>query len=246
MAYMIFDTETTGLDKPFCYDIGYIIFSDEHEELARRHFIVEQTWHNLPLFESAYYAQKRPQYVQLMRSRKATMDKYGYIMRNMKKDIREYNVTCAYAYNSDFDEKVFNFNCDWYKCNNPFDTIPIHDIWGYASQFITNCKAYKPFCEEHEYFTDKGNYSGNAETVFRYLTKDTSFEEAHVGLYDCEIEAQILQYCFNMGAKMDTDYPVTRILNRSRDYIVKINGEIIHVGKYTKKYIRGDVYNFTE
>ena len=154
MAHMVFDTETTGLDKPFCYDVGYAIYDDDGLELARRHFVIEQVWHNLPLFESAYYHEKRPLYVNLMRSKKAIMDKWGYVMLAMKRDIREYNVTAAYAYNADFDDKVFTFNCDWFKTGNPLENIPIFDIWGYVSQFITNTKEYQAFCEANQYFTD--------------------------------------------------------------------------------------------
>ena len=247
MAHMVFDTETTGLDKPFCYDVGYIIYNDNGTELARRHFVIEQVWHNLPLFESAYYHEKRPLYVNLMRSKKATMDKWGYVMLAMKRDIREYNVTAAYAYNADFDDKVFTFNCDWFKCNNPLENIPIFDIWGYVSQFISNSKEYQAFCEANQYFTDTGNYKASAEVVFRYLMQDISFEEAHMGLKDVEIEAQILHHCFDIGAEKETEYKVVKVLPRliEKPFTVKVNGEIVYKDKYIKKYVRDGLYSFT-
>lgn len=248
MNYMVFDTETTSLDKPFCYDVGYAIFNDEGAELLRRHFVIEQTWHNLPLFESAYYKEKRPLYIALMRSKKAVMDKWGYVMRTMHRDIIQYKVVSAYAYNSDFDDKVFSFNCDWFKCNNPLEDIPVHDIWGYASQFITNTQEYKNFCEEHQYFTDTGNYKASAEIVYRYISGKNNFDEAHMGAMDVDIEAIILQECFNRGAERDKDYKVNKILPRPRltPYTIKINGQIVHQGEYVKKYVRDGMYSFTE
>ena len=64
MNICVFDTETTSLEKPFCYNIGYLIIDiDTSTTLARRSYVVEQVWHNLPLFETAYYANKRPLYV---------------------------------------------------------------------------------------------------------------------------------------------------------------------------------------
>ena len=248
MSYMVLDTETTSLDKPFCYDIGYAIFNTNDELVERRHFIVEQIWHNLPLFESAYYKDKRAVYVQMLRARKVVMDKWGYIMRQCARDIRQHGVTDVYAYNSDFDDKVSNFNCDWFKCINPFETLPIHDIWGYASQYITNEDDYKAFCESNEYFTDTGNYKGSAEVVFRYLTNDTDFTEAHMGAYDVDIEAIILQYCFEKGAERNHDYKVVKVLNRPKlvPFVIKVNGKVIHEGLYLKKYIRNENYNFTE
>lgn len=248
MSYLVFDTETTSLDRPFCYDVGYKILDNNGTELTRKHYIVEQVWHNLPLFESAYYKDKRPLYVQLMRTHKATMDKWGYVMQVMARDIKRYGVTDAYAYNSDFDDKVFAFNCDWFKCINPFDNIPVHDIWGYASAFITGSDSYKAFCEEHEYFTDSGNYKASAEIVYRYISDDLAFDEAHMGAFDVDIETEILQYCFAHGAEMGKDYKVIKILARPHltPYVIKVNGKIIHEGQYVKKYVRKDTYSFTE
>lgn len=247
MAHMVFDTETTGLDKPFCYDVGYAIYNDDGQELTRRHFVIEQVWHNLPLFESAYYHEKRPLYIQLMRSKRAVMDKWGYVMRTMKRDILQHNVTAAYAYNADFDDKVFTFNCDWFKTNNPLENIPIFDIWGYVSQFISNSEEYQAFCEANQYFTDTGNYKASAEIVFRFISQNISFEEAHMGLKDVEIEAQILHHCFSIGAEKEIEYKVVKILPRliEKPFTVKVNGKILHKGKYIKKYVRDGLYSFT-
>ncbi len=137
MNIVIFDTETTSLDKPFCYNIGYIIINVEtSERVLARDFVCEQVWHNPMLFSTAYYANKRDIYVKAMRIRKTKMDKFGYICQQMIRDFKNYEVHSAYAYNSSFDEKVFNFNCDWFKCNNPFDNITIYDIRGYAHLFL--------------------------------------------------------------------------------------------------------------
>lgn len=245
---IVFDTETTSLDRPFCYDVGYTIFDTESAEVIKQaHFIIEQNWHNLPLFESAYYKEKRPLYVQLMRAHKAQLVKWGYATQTIARDIQNFEVVAAYAYNSDFDEKVFNFNCDWFKTINPFENIPIYDIWGYASQFITNTEEYKDFCEEHERFTDTGNYKGSAEVVYQFITEDVDFEEAHMGLYDSQIEAAILYKCFTLGAEQEHDYKVVKVLPRPQEkpFTVKINGQIIYQGAYVKKYARNDMYNFT-
>ena len=91
MNFVVFDTETTSLDKPFCYNIGYVIMNDSGMKLVKKDFVVEQIWHNLPLFSTAYYAEKRPIYVKAMKARKTVMDKFGYICREMIRDFEKYD-----------------------------------------------------------------------------------------------------------------------------------------------------------
>ena len=221
MKICVFDTETTSLDKPFCYNVGYVVIDTEDwSTLCARSYVVEQVWHNLPLFQSAYYAEKRPQYVAAMRARTTIMDKFGYICRQMSKDFRNCEVEIAFAFNSSFDEKVFNFNCDWYKCNNPFDTVPIKDIRGFVHHFIVNDE-YKKYCDDNSYYTESGNYSTTAETVFRFLFND-DFVEAHTALNDAEIEAQILKQCVVYGANLKEEYKAFRSVEKDEEKTLHI------------------------
>ena len=214
MNICIFDTETISLDKPFCYNIGYVITNDCGETIVKRSYVVEQIWHNLPLFSTAYYAEKRNIYVSEMRGKKTYLEKFGYICQQMIRDFYNYNVEKAFAYNSPFDEKVFNFNCDWYKCNNPFDNVPIVDIRGFVHSFIVN-DWYKDFCDKYGYYTESGNYSTTAETVYRYVSNKIDFIEDHTALSDSEIEKEILFVCVLMGAKLDEVYPTKRSIDRT-------------------------------
>ena len=245
---VIFDTETTSLEKPFCYNIGYVIVTPKWEVLKKREFVVEQIWHNLPLFNTAYYANKRPLYVTRLRVRdNITMEKFGYITQKMIRDFEKYDVRAAYAYNSPFDEKVFNFNCDWFKVINPFDDVPIFDIRGLVHAFIAETPAFKKFCDEHERFTESGNYSTTAETLFQYITGEVDFAEEHTALSDSEIEMQILKKCVELGGKIGIPYEAKRSIVRliPRPFVFKVNGRVIYKGMYIKKYARNDTYNFT-
>ena len=77
MNICVFDTETISLDKPFCYNIGYVIADDCGKTLLKKSYVVEQIWHNLPLFSTAYYAEKRNIYVSEMRGKKTFLEKFG-------------------------------------------------------------------------------------------------------------------------------------------------------------------------
>lgn len=223
MNVVVFDTETVNLEKPFCYNIGYTILNvDNRKTLAKRDYVVEQVWHNPMLFITAYYADKREIYVNAMRSRKTLMAKYGYICQAMIRDFIKYEVAGAYAFNSPFDDKVFAYNSEWFRCNNPFDNIPIFDIRGYVHEFLIDDN-FKEFCEDYGYFTDTGNYSTTAEVVYRYITGNAEFIEDHTALSDSEIEAEILLECIKRGAKVNTDYKAKRSIKREFERFLRVN-----------------------
>ena len=244
MNIMVFDTETTNLEKPFCYNIGYVIYNtDSGEILVKKDYVVEQVWHNPMLFVTAYYASKKDIYISRMKGRQCIMDKFGYITQAMYRDIKEYGIAHAYAYNSPFDVKVFEWNCDWFKCINPLDTIQVHDIRGHVHRFIGFTEAYKTYCDEHELFTESGNYSTTAEAVYRYITKDDDFIEEHTALADSEIELEILVACIKRGGDWETDYKVYSSIPKvaMREYkVIDAEGET-HAFPYTlKRKIRNE------
>lgn len=216
MNILVFDTETTNLEKPFCYNIGYVIANTETKQiLCKRDFVVEQTWHNLELFSSAYYADKRDLYVSRMKAQATKMDKYGYILRQLRTDIKAFEIAQAYAYNSPFDEKVFNFCCEWFKCGNPLDTVKVFDIRGYVHKAIAFSPLYQKFCEENSLFTESGNYSTTAESVTRFIRNDLDFTEEHTALADSEIELDILFACIDTGLEYGQEYKVYKTIPRN-------------------------------
>lgn len=231
MKICVFDTETTSLEKPYCYNVGYLILDTESRAcLVKREFVIEQIWHNLPLFNTAYYANKRSIYVGAMRARTIRMEKFGYVTQQMLRDFRNYEVERAFAYNSAFDEKVFEFNCDWFKVVNPFETVPISDIRGFVHHFMID-DTFRAWCEENNAFTESGHYSTTAEALTRYIRSDTSFVEDHTALSDSEIEAEILFACLDRGADLNRDYQAKRSIERkvTREFTIDLPGEKIIV-----------------
>lgn len=224
MNIVVFDTETVSIDKPFCYNIGYVIYdTDNKVVLLQKDFVIEQVWHNFMLFSTAYYVNKKNIYINKMRARKTVMEKYGYVCQEMIRDFKNYQVDLAFAYNSPFDKKVFEFNCEWFKCNNPFDNIEIKDIMCFTHSFIAFSQAYQDFLEntskhyetllanksltkeekdhykelQASLFTESGNYSTSAENMYRYITNQVDYIEEHTALEDSKIELEILNYCID-------------------------------------------------
>lgn len=233
MNIMVFDTETTNLEKPFCYNIGYVIYNtDTGERLLQKDFVVEQVWHNTMLFTTAYYADKRPIYVNRMKGRTCRMEKFGYITQTMYRDIQEYEVQYAFAYNSPFDTKVFEFNCDWFKCINPLDTVTVIDIRGHVHHSIAFTEEYQAFCDTHGLYTDNGNYSTTAEALTRFLQNNAEFIEEHTALADALIELEILKECVARECNWETEYQVYRSIPK----IVMKEYEVIDAEGNTHKF----------
>ena len=169
--------------------------------------------------------------------KKTIMKKYGYICQEMVRDIKKYNIDFAFAFNSNFDDNVFQFNCDFFKCINPFDNVQIKDIRAFAHKYIIDNK-YKKFCEENELFTDSGNYSTTAESVYKYITNNIDFEEKHTALEDSIIETEILINCFNKGGKPTEELQAKKSIPREirKDLTIVINNKkvaVINCKKYT-------------
>lgn len=223
MRIVVFDTETTSIEKPFAYNIGYVIYdTDTNEVLVRKDFVAEQIWHNRELFTTAYYEDKRDEYIKRMRARTCRMDKLGRITQEMLRDFKMYEVECAFAYNSPFDDRVFTFNCEWFKIINPFDDIPIYDIRGYVHQYIAFDTDFQKFCDDNKRYTEGGNYSTTAETLYQYLFKCPDFVEEHTALADSNIELEILIECVRKGGEWGKAYKVYSSIPRLVDKVLEI------------------------
>ena len=247
MRICVFDTETTSIEKPFAYNIGYTIYdTEENKILHKADYVAEQIWHNLELFTTAYYADKREIYIGRMKAKKCEMLKLGHITQRMVRDFKAYEVESAFAYNSPFDERVFGFVCDWFKIKNPFDNIPIYDIRGYVHQYIAFTPDFQAFCDEHKRYTENGNYSTTAETLFQYITKDTEFEEEHTALADSEIELEILKMCTYKGAEYGKAYKTCQSIVRKQKRVLTIEQQDKDGNKRVDEFIYENRRNYKD
>ena len=224
MKVCIVDTETANMvEQPIPYDIGYQIFDTEtHKIDVERSFVVQETFTNKELMNSAYYAKKIPIYQQDLKEGKREMRRITTIKHIVEEDFKKYNVTMVGAYNMGFDKRATNngirYNTySFYRWFFPYG-VEYFDIWHGACSSFLRSKHYIKWALKNNMISDKGNILTSAEAAYKYIIKDASFEESHTGLEDVRIEREIfdkIQFC-----KMKSDFSVVgapwRIVQKAR------------------------------
>ena len=206
--YVILDTETAPTvnhkdnkahpETSLVYDFGYTIRDCNGCELVGRSFIIAETFTNVRMMNSAYYAEKLPQYHAGMGGTDDSEWRVVSFMeawQTFKADCKLYDVKTAWAYNAKFDLTALNNTIRTYSNGYVRFFLPykmkMRDIWDYASN-VTATRKYVSWCIEHGYFTASGNPMTGAEVVYRYLTQDVEFIERHTAYSDACIEWAIL------------------------------------------------------
>lgn len=207
--FIVLDVEGMSSYKP--YNIGYVVTNKKGEIFAERSYALPNSiWENL---ENCFAAREMThKNIQEILADYGTGDarKYDYIsdvdmITQLEKDVKDFNVKRIWAYNCTFDENAINrlFN----RNGRPLLEIEWCDIWSAILYTKLLCKKYIDFCYDNNFLTDKGNIKTSAEVVYRYLTKNTEFEEEHTGLADVHIERQILMKAFKTKKKMVKKHP---------------------------------------
>lgn len=205
---MMIDTEATnGLDCPIVYDVGYQIFSLEEGILCERSFVNADVFCDAELMASAYFADKIPDYWQEIVSGQRILKKWFNIKKQIAEDCQKYGVEIACAHNAAFDNRALNITQRYqttskYRYFLPFG-VEWWDTLKMARETLKKNEDYGTFCYENDYLTSRGCRRYTAEIIYRWLTKNTDFEESHTGLEDVKIERQIFEYCLNENPEID-------------------------------------------
>ena len=172
--YMILDTETATLPfvneyakdakakqkiaiaKPLVYDIGYQIIDAKGKVYRKRSFLVSEIFSVPSVFDTAYFASKRPIYLKRLAKGETTVKPWKEITAILESDLSE--VYAVGAYNSMFD----------FKKAIPFTERYINALYGnyadferkqrFACEKILDGKEYdytKSFDKDHFIFRKK-------------------------------------------------------------------------------------------
>lgn len=207
--FIVIDTETANSIKfPLPYDLGYKIIDRQGNVLERRSFCIAEIYiEQKEMMQSAYYADKLPQYEEELKSGERKLVRLYTARKTILEDIDKYNVKKVFAYNASFDRRALNNDMKFttenrYRYFFPKD-IEFCCIWNGACQLLLARPSYIKFALENDFVSTKGNILTNAECCYRYITKNPNFVEAHKGIDDVDIEAEILLYILRQHKKVD-------------------------------------------
>ena len=206
--YLTIDTETANsLEDPFMYDIGGAIHDKQGNVLETFSFIIYEIFcGDRKLFNTAYYAGKRPIYEEQIKKGERKIVSIYTARRHIYELCEKYKVKAIIAHNARFDYRSTNCTLRYItKSKNRFFLpygIPIWDTLKMAEDTICKQKTYIRFCEKNNYLRANGQPRATAEILYRYIIGDNDFCESHTGLEDVLIEKEIFVKCVRQHKKM--------------------------------------------
>lgn len=206
--YLTIDTETAnGLDDPMMYDLGGAIHDKRGHVYETFSFVIYDVFcADRELFNTAYYAAKRPMYeAQIAAGQRKIVS--IYTARKHVADLcKKYNVKAIIAHNARFDYRSTNYTIRYVTKSAsryflPYG-VPMWDTLKMAQDTICQQPTYRRWCERHGYCLKNGKPRATAEILYQYITQNVDFLEDHTGLEDVLIEKEIFAKCMAQHKKM--------------------------------------------
>ena len=216
---IVLDCETAPCDRTLedvipinmlVYDVGWVVVDRFGTVYESRSFVVSDIFlYEKELMQSAYYADKIPEYEADIRAGSRILTSFYQIRKQLLEDIDRYGVKQVFAHNMRFDYGSLNNTERWltkskFRYFFPRD-VEICDTLKLARQLIATMPTYRKYCEDFGYMTKHRTPQPKltAEVIYRFISGNECFEEEHKGLDDCMIEKEILAYCYRKHKKMD-------------------------------------------
>lgn len=213
------DTETCNgiligdnldLTQSLVYDLGWAICDKRGNIYKTRSFVIREIFCDMSdVMKSAYYAKKIPTYWEDIKNGTRSLASFNRVRQTLLEDMKTYGVKNIFAHNASFDVRALNNTIRYltksrFRWFFPFGT-EIWDTLKMARQTIGKQKSYQIFCAENNYLTKhkKPQVRLTAEILYRYISGQYDFIEAHTGLEDVLIEIKIMSHCLRQHKKIE-------------------------------------------
>lgn len=122
--YMVLDTETATLPfvkqlchsaeeikkiaiaKPIVYDIGWVISQRDGKIIEKKNYLVQETFFVPQVFNTAYYADKRPIYIDLLNKGAIQVKDWNDIIQELLEDLQKVEIVAAFNACFDFKKAI--------------------------------------------------------------------------------------------------------------------------------------------
>ena len=212
--YLLFvDTETIGSlfvkESVLPFEIGTKIYDTEKQKVVReKSYLIRKFFNNKFIMLSTFSATKYPKYFEKLESDKRYKNcSVNDMAQELERVIQRYNIKIMVAHNGNFDKCAIARLCEEFGTENPTKKIDLLDTME-LSKIITFSKDYANYCIENKdiknsinesaFITNSGRVRTTAQAIYSYLTKNPTFEEAHTGLEDIDIEIEIFKKSMEM------------------------------------------------
>lgn len=206
--YLTIDTETANsLECPIMYDFGGAIHDKKGRIYETFSFIIYDVFcADKALFDTAYYAEKRPMYEAEIKDGSRQIVSIYTARKHMHDLCKKYNVKAIIAHNAPFDYRAVNYTLRYITKSRvrfflPYG-IPLWDTLKMAQDTICKQRTYIRWCNKNGYCQKNGRVRATAEILYKYISGDNSFTENHTGLEDVLIEKEIFAKCIRQHKKM--------------------------------------------
>lgn len=212
------DTETVNgirlangdldLSQSLVYDIGWAVCDTKGNIYKERSFVVADIYIGYKdLMKSCYYADKLPRYEEEIRNGKRKLATMGTILKAFREDVSEWGIKEVFAHNAHFDYRALNNTIRYLtKSARRYWFSKELEIWDTLkmARVIGKQKSYTAFCDRNGYKTNHRVPQNQlkAEILYRYISGNNDFKEAHTGLEDVRIEVAILAHCYRQHKPM--------------------------------------------
>lgn len=207
--YLLFvDTETIGSlfvkESVLPFEIGVKVFDTETQKVVKeKSYLIRKFFNNKYIMLSTFSATKYPKYFEKLENDKRYKNcSVNDMAQDLTKIINRYNIKVMVAHNGQFDKQAIARICEEFGIDNPIEKIDLLDTME-ISRVITFSKDYVNFCLENEeiknsinesaFITSSGRVRTTAQAIYSFITKNPTFEEAHTGLEDIDIEIEIFK-----------------------------------------------------
>lgn len=142
------DKQKIGIAKPLIYDIGWVLCKNDGTVKKRVSYLVQETFFVPQVFNTAYYAEKRPMYMDKLTKGEIVPKLWNDIAAELLRDCRKAKFVSAYNAMFDF-VKAIPFTEKYIKALYSDDYNKWEKDQRYACECIANGdEEYKNYCKK--------------------------------------------------------------------------------------------------